>query len=90
MCCDEEDMKYEDLNNGDIFATIIDTEDKIETIFIKTESIRNDWIYGNCIVFSSSDKNVNIHRGSVAYVSPTAKVVRYKINELICTETDNI
>lgn len=80
-------MKYEDLNNGDIFTTVIDVDDKIETIFIKTEEIKNDLIYGNCIVFSSNDKNINVHRGTVAYVSPKAKVIKYKINELICAET---
>lgn len=82
-------MTYEELNNGDIFTTKIDCKDKINTIFIKTEPIKNDWIYGNCIVFSSTDKNINIHRGTVAYVNPKAKVIKYKINELISTETDN-
>ena len=82
-------MTYEELNNGDMFSTVIDADDKITTILIKTEPIRNDWIYGNCIVLSSTDRNIDIHRGSVAYVSSTAKVIRYKIRELVCIETNN-
>ena len=82
-------MIYDELNNGDIFITEHDVEGNMDTIFVKTESIRNDWIYGNCIVLSSIEKNIDIHRGTVAYVSPKAKVIKYKINELIGIKTDN-
>jgi len=77
-------MKFSELNNGDVFST---NAGDYETIFIKTEPIKNELIYGNCIVLSSTNNHAFIHKGEVGYVSEHANVRRYKINELICVET---
>ena len=65
-------MKFSELNYGSVLTP------DCETLFIKTEPIRNDTIYGNCIIMRSSNKHVNIHRGEVAYIADNTDVVEFK------------